>query len=422
MTLTEKVLARTSGQASVRAGDEVWAQVDRAIMNDSSGPRRIAALVEELGGLWDPARVVLVSDHFVPASNVRHAEILRTTRRWAADHRVDRFFEYQGILHNLVLERRLVGPGMLLLGADSHTTTAGAIGAVAIPVGSTELATVLATGQIWLRVPETVRIELHGRLPARVDIRDLTLRILGDHTTDLALYSAIEYGGPAAETLALDERLVLCNQGIEMGAKNAAVVPDRQLRDELAGGDDAAWQELWRHEVGPDPGAQYRTRLHYDLDGLRPLVGLHPSPARVAPAADVGQLAVDMAWLGSCAGGRRADLVAAASVLRGRRVRVPLLVTPATQAVFQACLADGTIATLAEAGATFLPPACGACAGIHAGVQGQGDVVIATATRNFPGRMGSREAQVHIGSAFTVAATALVGRIVDPREVDSRLC
>jgi 3-isopropylmalate/(R)-2-methylmalate dehydratase large subunit len=395
MTLTEKIIARAANAGAVAPGDEVWATADRMIMNDSSGPRRLGALVDELGGLWDRRRVVVVSDHFVPAANLRHAEILKTTRTWAQRHGLTRFYEYQGILHNLVLDLRLVEPGMLLVGADSHTPAAGAVGAVAVAVGSTELATVLATGQVWLRVPETIRIELEGTLPALVDIRDLTTRILGEHGTEFGLYCALEYAGPFAAGLTIEQRMVLANQGVEMGAKNALV----------------------EAPLFADPGAGYRARLGYDVAELEPLVSVHPSPADVAPAHAVGDISIDMAWLGSCVGGRRSDLRAAAGMVAGRRTAVPLLVTPATQAIYHECVTDGTLATLVEAGATVLAPGCGACAGVHNGVQGPGDRVIATASRNFPGRMGSRQAEVYLASAYTVAASAIAGRIVDPRSV-----
>ncbi len=411
MTLTEKVIARAAGVDRVRAGEEVWATADRMIMNDSSGPRRFEALVEELGGVWDPSRVVVVSDHFVPAANLRHAAILKTTRDWSERYGVGAFHEYDGILHNLVLQERLVEPGMLLVGADSHTTSAGAMGAVAVALGSTELATVLATGQVWLRVPETVRVELAGALPPLVDMRDVTMCILGEHGASFALYCALEYAGAFVEELDLDQRLVLANQGIEMGAKNAVVVPTARLASEL--GSAPA-------DLAPDAGADYARVLQYDISELVPMVAEHPSPDCVSPAGELGDVQVDMAWIGSCVGGRLPDLHAAARVLAGRKVAVPLLVTPATRAIYRQCVEDGTLAVLVDAGATVLAPGCGACAGVHAGVQGEGDRVIATATRNFPGRMGSRDAHVYLASAYTVAATALSGRITDPRnEVQS---
>jgi 3-isopropylmalate/(R)-2-methylmalate dehydratase large subunit len=416
MTLTEKILARAAGRPSVRAGDEVWATVDRMIMNDSSGPRRLGALVDDLGGLWDASRVVVVSDHFVPASTIRHAEIVQLTRRWAAEQRVGAFHESDGILHSLVLQKWLVRPGMLLVGADSHTVSAGAAAAVAVAIGSTELATVLATGQVWLRVPETIRVDLDGALGPRVDLRDVTMALLGAYGGEWAGYRALEYGGSFVEALSLEERLVLSNQGIEMGAKNAIVVPTARLRQafEAAGLEDV----LGGLALAPDEDANYRERRRLDVSTLPPQVALHPSPDRVAPSGEVGAIRVDQAWIGSCVGGRHADLKQAAALLEGRRVRVPLSVTPSTRAIYDACLADGTLATLVAAGATVLPPGCGACAGVHGGVLAPGERVIATGTRNFRGRMGSLEAEVYLGSAGTVAAAAVAGHIVDPRELD----
>lgn len=413
MTLTEKILARASGNAVVRPGDEIWATADRMIMNDSSGPRRIGALVDELGGVRDREKVVIVSDHFIPAANLRHAEILKTTRTWARSHGIGSFYEYDGVLHNLVLEGWLVRPGMLLVGADSHTVTAGAVGAVAVAVGSTELATVVASGQVWLRVPETIRIDLIGKLPAMVDMRDITMKLLGELGLQHATYRAIEYGGPFTEKLTIDERLVLSNQGIEMGAKNALVIPSQTVRDAMRASKVDARESL----LLPDADARYLARHTVNVDKLGPLVAAHPAPDNVTPASTVSGVAIDMAWLGSCVGGRLADLHAAAAMLRGRKVRVTTLVTPNTADVYRRALADGTLQTLTDAGAVVNAPGCGACAGVHMGVAGPSDVVMATATRNFRGRMGSQDAQVFLGSAYTVAASAIAGRIIDPRDI-----
>jgi 3-isopropylmalate/(R)-2-methylmalate dehydratase large subunit len=414
MTLTEKVLARAAGERTVRPGAEIWATADRMIMNDSSGPRRLGELVEELGGVWDKGRVVIVSDHFVPAANVRHAEILKTTRTWSRAHGVEHFYEYEGILHNVVLEKWLVRPGMLLVGADSHTVSAGAVGAVAVAIGSTELATVMASGQIWLRVPETIRIDLEGALPAWLDMRDVTMRLLGDFGIRHANYRALEFGGSFTAGLSVNERLVLSNQGIEMGAKNAVVEPSARLLDAMR----EAGLDLPGELLASDKGATFDEHHRYDVAAFEPLVACHPTPDKVAKAREVNE-PIDMAWMGSCVGGRYEDLRAAASILRGKKVRVPFLVTPNTQGVYRRAMHDGTLAALVDAGAMVQPPGCGACAGLHSGVQGPGDVVMATATRNFKGRMGSGDAKVFLGSPYTVAAAALAGRVVDPREVAS---
>lgn len=413
LTLTEKIIARAAGQDAVRPGDEVWATADRIIMNDSSGPRRLAGLVEELGGLWDRERVILASDHFFPAANARHAEILKTTREWAHAQHIAHFFEYQGILHNLMLQEWLVLPGMLVVGADSHTVSAGAAAAVAVAVGSTELATVLATGQVWLRVPESVRIELRGRLQPPVDLRDVTMRLLGDLKADFALYRAVEFDGSFIETLSVEERLVLSNQGIEMGCKNAIVVPTQMLCDAIT----AAGIDSGPAPVYPDTDATYQASYGYDLSQLAPLVAAPHAVDNVVPAGELLRVSVDRAYIGSCVGGRYADIRAAARVLKGRRVRVPLLITPATHAIYRRCLSDGTLQTLLDAGAIIQPAGCGACAGLHSGVLAAGETVITTATRNFTGRMGSRDSNVYLASPYTVAASAVAGRVVDPRQV-----
>lgn len=413
MTLTEKIIARAAELDQVSPGDEVWVTADRMVMNDTSGPRRIAGLIEELGGLKDKDKVVLASDHFIPAANIRQANILKLTRDWAAAQQIPNFFEYQGVLHNILLQEWLALPGMLLVGADSHTVTAGAVGAVAVAVGSTELATVLATDKIWLKVPESIHIKLEGSLPPLVDLRDITMHILRDLKTDFALYKAVEYSGSLVETLEIEERLVLSNQGIEMGAKNAIVIPTNKLLDEIS----QAGVELLYEPVYPDPEVDYEAVYSYEVSDLESLVALPNAVDNVIPASQAVDADLDAAWIGSCVGGRYEDLRAAAEVLKDQKAKIPLLVNPATQAIYQRCLEDGTLKILVDAGAIIQPAGCGACAGLHSGVVGDGENVITTATRNFRGRMGSRESGVYLASPYTVAASAVAGRVVDPREI-----
>ena len=398
-TLTEKIIARAAGQELVEPGDEVWATADRIVMNDTGGPRRIAALIEELGGLLDKSRVVLASDHFVPAANARQAEILRVTRDWAHTYELPHFYAHHGILHNLLLQDGLVEAGMLVVGSDSHTVTAGAVGAVALSVGSTELATVLATGEVWLNVPPSARIDLSGNLPLQLDMRDVTMHILGQLKSDFALYHAVEFGGSFVETLSLDERLVLSNQGIEMGATNAIVQPI---------------------DFAPDANTHYAKHYQYDVSALAPQVALPHRVDNIAAADDIPETNIDSAWIGSCVGGRYADLKAAAHILDGQQVRIPLSITPATSAIYQRCLQEGILGTLVAAGATIQQAGCGPCAGLHSGAVAAGERIITTATRNFKGRMGSRESEVYLASPYTVAASAITGRIIDPRHVMER--
>jgi len=408
MTLTERILARAAGRSSVRPGEEVWASVDLAVMHDSSGPRRIGPLLDRLGGrLWDPEKVVLAIDHFWPPGTLTQAEIVTLTRAWARDHELPHFFDGQGVLHNLLLEAGLARAGMLVVGADSHTCTAGAIGAVAVGVGATELATVLATGEIWLRVPSTVLIRFEGSLPSYLAARDLAMTVLGSLGADFAIYRAVEYGGDAVATLPLDERAVLTNQAVEMGAKNGIIAPPP----------DAPRIQDGTLDLAPTAPEACEAVHTFRVRDLEPLVALPPRVDHVRPVRELEGLRVDRAYIGSCAGGKTTDLRLAARVLRGRRVRVPLVVTPATQAVVRECLADGTLGTLAEAGVVLQAPGCGACAGLHSGLLGPGERCVATVTRNNPGRMGHRSAEIYLASPLTVAASALTGRLTDPREV-----
>jgi 3-isopropylmalate/(R)-2-methylmalate dehydratase large subunit len=406
VTLTERILARAAGQPVVRPGDEVWARVDLAVMHDSSGPRRIAPVLQRLGGrLWDPNRVVLAIDHFTPPATLTHAEILTMTRTWARERQLPLFFDSEGILHNLLLERALARPGTLVVGADSHTCTAGAVGAVAVGVGATELATVLATGEIWLRVPPTVLIRFEGSLPPYLTARDLAMAVLGSLKADFAIYRAVEYAGEAVESMSLDERAVLTNQAVEMGAKNG-IVPPLDPPPSVA--------EISLAPSAPEECEAVHT---FHVPDLVPMVAAPPRVDEVRAVAQLHGLPLDRAYIGSCVGGKAEDLRLAARVLRGRRVRIPLTVAPATREVVRACLADGTLQALVEAGAIVQAPGCGACAGLHSGLLGPGERCVATVTRNTPGRMGHRSAEIYLASALTVAASALTGQLTDPREV-----
>jgi 3-isopropylmalate/(R)-2-methylmalate dehydratase large subunit len=413
MTLTEKIIARAAGRVAVAPGDEVWAAVDLAAMHDSSGPRRLASTLDRLGGrLWDPDRVVLAIDHFTPAGTPRHAEILATTRRWARQTGLRHFFDSVGIMHNVLLEEGLAAPGILIVGADSHTVTAGAVGALAVGVGATELATVLATGEIWLRVPPTVLVRFEGVLPPHLTARDLAMAVLRDLRADFAIYRAVEFAGPAVDVMPLDERAVLTNQAIEMGAKNGIIPPSGPVLARYGAGAAAAGRPL-----AGDPGCAYEAVHTFTVGTLPPLVAAPPAVDNVRPVADLAGLPLDRAYLGSCAGGKAHDLREAARVLRGRQVRIPLQVTPATRRVVEETLADGTLHALVAAGAVVAAPGCGACAGLHGGLLGPGERCVASVTRNFPGRMGAPSAEIYLASPLVVAASAVTGRLTDPREV-----
>jgi len=417
MTLTEQVLARASGRDHVGPGDEIWARVDLAVMHDSSGPRRLAKLLDDLGGrLHDPDRVVLAIDHFTPAANVRQAEILALTRAWARAKGIRHFFDGRGILHNVLLEHGLVLPGMVVAGADSHTLTAGAHGAVAVGVGSTELATILVTGECWIRVPPSVLVLLDGSVRDFVSARDLTMLILSELRSDFALDRAVEFRGSAVSSLSIEDRSVLTNQAIEMGAHNALIGPDDVLLRHLTLLGDRRKADL----VAPEDEGAYEHVYRFDVSRLAPLVACPPSVDTVRPVAEVANTPLDRAYIGSCAGGKHSDLVMAARVIAGHRAAIPLAVVPATQAAYARALEDGTLETLVRAGATVQAPGCGACAGLHSGLLAPNERCIATVTRNYPGRMGSPTAEIYLASPYTVAASAVRGAITDPSETIAR--
>lgn len=411
MTLTEQVLARASGCKHVKPGDEIWVRVDLAVMHDSTGPRRIAPLLEKVGGkVWDPERVVLALDHFIPAANVRQAEILTLTRRWAQEQGIRHFYDGLGISHNIILEEGIVAPGMVVAGADSHTVTAGAYGAVAVGVGATEIAMIIATGEMWVTVPPTVQVRIDGVLPRWVAARDMAMAILGRLKADFALDRAVEFAGSAVRRLPPEDRSVLTNQAVEMGAHNGIVAPDATLLRLLEEREVASLIDV----IDPVDDGEYEKVFRFDASDLTPLVACPPAVDRIRPARDLNHERLDRAYLGSCAGAKYSDMVMAAEILKGRRVRIPFTVVPATHRAYERALQGGTLATLVAAGATVQTPGCGACAGLHSGVLAPGERCIATATRNFPGRMGDRTAEIFLASPYTVAASAVVGAIADP--------
>lgn len=411
MTLTEKVLARAAGRDRVGPGDEIWARVDLAVMHDSTGPRRIAPLLEQVGGrVWDKDRIVLAMDHFAPAANVHHAEILALTRSWARAHGIRHFYDSEGISHNIMLEEGLVRPGMMVVGADSHTVTAGAYGAVAVGVGATEIAMIAATGEMWVTVPATVRVQFDGSLPKFVTARDLSMAVLGRLKADFALDKAVEFGGSAIRSLSPEDRSVLTNQAVEMGAHNGIIAPDDVLLDMLDERDQAPLLDLRE----TDASDCYEEVYAFDAATVVPLVARPPAVDKVAPASQLADVSIDRAYLGSCAGAKHSDMAMMAEILRGRSVKVPLTVVPATRRAYRRALEDGTIATLVAAGATVQTPGCGACAGLHSGVLAAGERIIASVTRNFPGRMGHESAEIFLASPYTVAASAVTGKITDP--------
>jgi 3-isopropylmalate/(R)-2-methylmalate dehydratase large subunit len=415
-TLVEKIIARAAGRDSVTPGEIVTCSVDLAMMHDSGGPRRVAAILEQLGAdVWDRDRVVLVSDHYVPAVDAESAAILDLTRKWAAANGIDRFHDMQGICHVVVQEHGYLRPGMFVVGGDSHSPTGGAAGCFMFGVGATDMAGVLVTGETWIRVPGTILIRWSGRLADGVSSKDMMLASCARLGMGGGAYQVVEYAGDAIEALSYPERMTVCNMAAELGAQTGIIAPDAVTLGHLsaAGAKDIDLAP-WRG----DPDAAYLTIHEFDASALTPQVAKPHSPANAAPVGESAGRSIDQAYIGACTGAKLEDLHMAARVLRGRKVAAGarLLIAPASTKTTAAAAADGTLTALTEAGAILMPSGCGACAGYGAGVLADGEVCIASTARNFKGRMGATSSEVYLASPYTVAASAVAGSIADPRE------
>lgn len=415
MNITEKILATASGSGYVRPGDIVEAGVDMAMVNEITGPLAIQMFKRiGLGRVWNERRIVMVLDHQVPADSVKSAELHKIMREFAREQNIEVLYDVGdgGICHQVMVERGHVKPGDLIVGADSHTCTYGALGAFATGIGSTEMAAVFATGKIWLRVPSTIRIDVTGRFQEFVTAKDLILHIIGSIGADGAIYKAIEFAGPTIREMGISGRLTLCNMVVEMGAKNGIIEPDEktiQYVSERANGPFRIFRS--------DPDANYEKILEFNVDGLEPMVACPHSVDNVRPVKEVEGIQIDQAFLGSCTNGRLEDLELAARILRGRRVKrgVRMIVTPASSRVYLEALKMGLLEIFIRAGACVSNPTCGACFGGHMGLLAPGEVCISSSNRNFTGRMGSPEAMIYLASPATVAASAVEGKITDPR-------
>jgi homoaconitate hydratase family protein len=413
-TFAEKILALKAGLDQSVPGQIVTVQPDKLLTHDNTSA--IAKTFRKIGvsKVANPEMNVIILDHVVPAANETYAQSHKETRDFVRQQGIAAFYDVgEGICHQVLPEQGHALPGLLIVGSDSHTPSHGALGAFAAGIGRTEAAAVMATGEIWLRVPESMRVLVEGQMPVRVSAKDLVLHIIGEIGADGADYMSVEFAGPAVEAMSIAGRQVLCNMAAEMGAKNAYVAPDETTRRWLAGRTDAAYQEIL-----PDEGATYARVLRYDVADLVPQVAKPHRVDNVVPVTEVAGLQIDQALIGTCTNGRLEDLEAAAEILRGKQIApwVRLLVLPASREILLAAMEAGIIADLVKAGATLLNPGCGPCLGAHEGCMAPGERTISTANRNFQGRMGSREAEIYLASPATVAASALAGEIADPRE------
>jgi 3-isopropylmalate/(R)-2-methylmalate dehydratase large subunit len=417
MTITEKILASHTSQAAVRPGDLLFAQIDLVLSLDL-GTSGAVRTFEEMGAskVFDPEKIVMVNDHFVPAKDIDAAESSREMRNFARQQQIRHYFEVgrSGICHLLLLERGLALPGQVIVGGDSHTCTAGAVGAFAVGVGRSDVAASMALGENWFRVPETIRIRFKGTLPEMTCGKDLVLLVLKELGIDGARYKALEFSGETIEALPMSDRITICNMAAETGAKNAVIAPDKTTLTFLRERGITHCQT-----VHPDPDAVYAETLEFDVSDLEPLVAVPSTPSNVKTLKEVVGVKLDQVFIGSCANGSLEDFRRAARLLQGRRVddSVRLIAIPGTPWVLEQMIEEGLAKTFIQAGAALGPCTCGPCLGAHMGVLAANEVALSTSNRNFVGRMGHPSSQVYLASPVVAAASAVFGRIADPREL-----
>jgi 3-isopropylmalate/(R)-2-methylmalate dehydratase large subunit len=417
MTITEKILADHAGKDMVKPGELINVRVDLALGNDITAPVAIREF-ERIGvaTVWDRDRVALVPDHFVPNKDIKSAEQAKMLKEFARKHQLTNYFEVgrMGIEHCLLPEQGLVGPGDLVIGADSHTCTYGGLGAFSTGVGSTDLAAAMALGETWLKVPESIKFIYKGDLKPWVSGKDLILHTIGDIGVDGALYQAMEFTGPVIEALDMDGRLTMCNMAVEAGAKNGIIAPDEITRRYVEG---RAKREYVFYNSDSD--AAYAAVYEYDVSQIEPQIAFPHLPSNTRPVSQSTGVSLDQVVIGSCTNGRMEDLRVAAGLLKGRKVsdQVRLIVIPGTQEIYLQAMREGLIEIFINAGGAFSTPTCGPCLGGHMGILAPGEKCLATTNRNFVGRMGHPESEVYLASPAVAAASAVLGRIAHPEEV-----
>ena len=422
MTITEKILARAAGKQKLSPDDVVFAKVDKVMMHDVSGPGVIKVFSEwekkgvKLDHIWNPDSVWVTEDHFVPAADRVSAENVIALSNFTKKYGINKHFKYglgqYGICHTLSHEEALVLPGEVYVGGDSHTNTTGAMGPFAAGLGHTDVAYVLMNGQIWFRVPETLLFKIEGNKPAHIMAKDIILQIIGDIGTDGANYKAMQFAGSVVKNLIMEERLTLTNMTTEAGAKNGIIEPDETTNAYLRERTDAKYSPM-----NGDVDAHYSEVFTYEIEKLEPTVAKPFSPSNISAARELQGTELDKAYIGSCTGAKLEDLREAAKILKGKKVKIRTEVLPAAQSIYMKALNEGLINIFMEAGAVVGPPTCGACCGAHMGVLGKGEVCISTTNRNFPGRMGHVESKTYLASPLVVAASAVKGKITDPRDM-----
>lgn len=417
MTITEKILAAHAGLDEVKPGDLITAKVDITLANDITGPVAINEF-RKIGvdKVFDKERVVFVPDHFTPNKDIKSAQNAKQIREFAKEQGLKHYFEVGrlGIEHTLLPDQGIVGPGDLIIGADSHTCTYGALGAFSTGVGSTDLACAMASGETWFKVPETIKVIFNGKLNKWVSGKDLVLHLIGDIGVDGALYKALEITGSAIDELSIDGRFTICNMAIEAGAKNGIIPPDKTTEEYVKN------RTLRPYKFyQSDENAEYSRVIEYNTADIEPTVAFPHLPENTKPISQVGNVKIDQAVIGSCTNGRLPDIKEAAEILAGRKVHpdVRLIVLPGTQEIYLEAMRLGYAEKIVKAGGAFSTPTCGPCLGGHMGILAEGERAISTTNRNFVGRMGHPKSEVYLSNPAIAAASAILGRIASPDEL-----
>ncbi|PJC51145.1 MAG: 3-isopropylmalate dehydratase [Nitrosopumilales archaeon CG_4_9_14_0_2_um_filter_34_16] len=422
MNIVEKILARASGKSSVSPDDVIFANVDKVMIHDVSGPGVIKVFDKlkkqgiSVDKLWDPTKVWVAEDHFVPSAEKVSAENIVKLSNFTKQYGIEKHFKYgmgqYGICHTLSHEEAMVMPGDVYVGGDSHTNTTGALGAFACGLGHTDVAYVLLNGKIWFKIPETMYFKINGKLPDHVMAKDLILKIIGDIGTDGGAYRTMQFGGSGIDEMSVESRLTMCNMTTEAGAKNGIVESDQKVVDYLTSR-GATNVNL----VKGDDDAEYSQIFEYEASEMEPIIAKPFSPENICIVREAPNVELDKSYIGSCTGAKYEDLEAVARILKGRTVKIRTEILPAAISIYKRAMENGLLKIFLDAGVTVGPPTCGACCGAHMGVLAKDEICISTTNRNFPGRMGHVESQTYLASPQVAAASAVTGKITDPRDL-----
>ena len=415
LTLIQKILSKATGKKSPQPGEILIARVDIVMVSEAVGPKFFNDDFKTLGGhLFDPERVIVIIDHYSPPATIQQAEFNRFTQEWAHQLGVKHIYLHCGPNPQVMAEEGFYQPGTIVVGNDSHTCTGGAFGALSVGIGYTAIACAAATGKVWFRVPETIKISWEGKLPPLISGKDMSLFAIGKLGSTKAIYKVLEHTGNVITELSMDDRLVLSNMAVEMGAKIGLMAPDGKAQEYVRS----------RHELGnwdllPDADANYEEEFNFDVSNLEPMIAAPHHISNVKPVKEISGIIIDQAFIGSCTGGRYEDLKTALKVIKGKKVHpnVRLIVSPSSKWIWERASKEGILLELSEAGAVITNPSCGPCGAAQGGLIAAGEVCITASNRNFKGRMGSTEGEVYLASAATVAASAVTGKITDPRDI-----